>query len=158
VFLSPKIIGPEIASKGEFTLARDPLFFNNKVKGLVLKQDSQLSLEALLGLLNSRLLHYLHRLLAPPKGGGFFEVKTRTMGKLPIVYPSTVRDARFEKIRNLVIEMLRLYRNLYNAKTTHDKKFLQRQIDATDKQIDQLVYQLYGLTDNEIRIVEEATK
>jgi hypothetical protein len=34
----------------------------------------------------------------------------------------------------------------------------QREIDATDRQIDQLVYQLYGLTDDEIRIVEEATK
>ena len=33
----------------------------------------------------------------------------------------------------------------------------QRQIDATDKEIDRLVYELYGLTDEEIRIVEEAT-
>jgi hypothetical protein len=32
-----------------------------------------------------------------------------------------------------------------------------REIDATDRQIDQLVYQLYGLTDDEIRIVESAT-
>jgi len=39
----------------------------------------------------------------------------------------------------------------------HDKAALQRQIDATDPQIDQLVYELYGLTDEEIRIVEEAT-
>jgi len=30
--------------------------------------------------------------------------------------------------------------------------------EATDKQIDQLVYELYGLTNKEIRIVEEATK
>jgi hypothetical protein len=30
----------------------------------------------------------------------------------------------------------------------------QRQIDATDRQIDQLVYELYGLTEGEIRIVE----
>jgi len=29
---------------------------------------------------------------------------------------------------------------------------------ATDRQIDQLVYELYGLTDEEIRIVEEATR
>ena len=36
-------------------------------------------------------------------------------------------------------------------------KAIQRQIDATDKQIYQLVYELYGLTDEEIRIVEEAT-
>ncbi|MDI6448307.1 hypothetical protein [Anaerobaca lacustris] len=33
----------------------------------------------------------------------------------------------------------------------------QRQIDATDAEIDRLVYALYGLTDDEIRIVEEAT-
>jgi hypothetical protein len=33
---------------------------------------------------------------------------------------------------------------------------LQREIDATDRQIDQLVYQLYGLSEDEIRIVEEA--
>jgi type II restriction/modification system DNA methylase subunit YeeA len=32
-----------------------------------------------------------------------------------------------------------------------------REIDATDRQIDALVYQLYGLSDDEIRIVEDAT-
>jgi len=40
----------------------------------------------------------------------------------------------------------------------NSKSPIQRRIDATDKQIDQLVYALYGLTDEEIRIVEEATK
>ena len=34
---------------------------------------------------------------------------------------------------------------------------LQRQIEATDRQIDRLVYELYGLSDEEIAIVEEAT-
>ena len=32
---------------------------------------------------------------------------------------------------------------------------IQRQIDATDHQIDQLVYELYGLSSKEIRLVEE---
>ncbi len=31
---------------------------------------------------------------------------------------------------------------------------MQRQIDATDKQIDRLVYELYGLTEEEIGVVE----
>ena len=31
------------------------------------------------------------------------------------------------------------------------------EIETNDRQIDQLVYELYGLTDEEIRIVEEAT-
>jgi hypothetical protein len=34
---------------------------------------------------------------------------------------------------------------------------VQRHIDATERQIGNLVYELYGLTDDEIRIVEEAT-
>ena len=35
---------------------------------------------------------------------------------------------------------------------------IQRQIDVTDGQIDRLVYELYGLTADEIKIVEEATQ
>ena len=50
-----------------------------------------------------------------------------------------------------------MYKNLQAAKTDHEKSLIQRQIDATDKRIDQLVYELYGLTDTEIKIVEEAT-
>ena len=37
------------------------------------------------------------------------------------------------------------------------KTLLQRQIEATDREIDRLVYELYGLSDKEIAIVEEAT-
>ena len=39
-----------------------------------------------------------------------------------------------------------------------NKIAIQREIDAIDRQIDQLVYELYGLTDDEIRMVEEATQ
>lgn len=38
--------------------------------------------------------------------------------------------------------------------TPDEKTRLERQISTTDKQIDALVYELYGLTDEEIRIVE----
>ena len=38
---------------------------------------------------------------------------------------------------------------------SREKTAIQRQIDATDKRIDQLVYELYGLTDEEIKIVED---
>ena len=33
---------------------------------------------------------------------------------------------------------------------------LKTQIDQTDKEIDQMVYELYGLTEEEIKIVEES--
>ena len=47
---------------------------------------------------------------------------------------------------------------LQAVKTAHEKDFLQRQIDATDRQIDRLVYELYDLTDEEIKIVEEGSR
>lgn len=40
----------------------------------------------------------------------------------------------------------------------HDQTVLQSRIDVTDRQIDRLVYELYGLTEEEIRIVEEASR
>ena len=50
-----------------------------------------------------------------------------------------------------------MHKELTAGRTRQDKIVIQRQIDATDRQIDQLVYELYGLTDEEIAIVEEAT-
>jgi hypothetical protein len=44
------------------------------------------------------------------------------------------------------------------VKTDHEKTVVQRQIDATDRKIDELVYELYGLTEEEIKTVEESTK
>ena len=41
------------------------------------------------------------------------------------------------------------------ARTDHEQTNLKRQIDATDCRIDRLVYDLYDLTDEEIRIVRE---
>jgi len=56
---------------------------------------------------------------------------------------------------DLVAQMLALHQQLAAAKTPHDQTVLQNQIAATDRQIDRLVYELYGLTAAEIRIVEE---
>jgi len=39
---------------------------------------------------------------------------------------------------------------------SHEAELYQRQIDATDREIDRLVYELYGLTEEEIKIVEAA--
>jgi len=50
--------------------------------------------------------------------------------------------------------MLDLHKQLAAAKTPHGRTAIQRQIDATDRRIDELVYELYGLRDEEIAIVE----
>jgi hypothetical protein len=43
------------------------------------------------------------------------------------------------------------------AKNPNDKIQLEREIEATDRQINQLVYELYGLTEEEITVVEGTT-
>jgi len=45
-------------------------------------------------------------------------------------------------------------KQLQQAKTEGDKNYLNRKCETLDKQIDELVYQLYGLTEEEIKIVE----
>jgi hypothetical protein len=52
--------------------------------------------------------------------------------------------------------MIELNKQLAAAKIAHDKTVIDRQITATDHQIDQLVYELYGLTDEEVKIIEGA--
>ncbi len=52
--------------------------------------------------------------------------------------------------------MLDLNKQLADAREPQTKTILQRQIETTDRQIDRLVYKLYELTEEEIRIVEES--
>ncbi len=53
--------------------------------------------------------------------------------------------------------MLALHVRLPAAKTPHEAASLQSQIDATDARIDALVYNLHGLTPEEIAIVEHSS-
>jgi hypothetical protein len=59
---------------------------------------------------------------------------------------------------SLVEKMLSLHKQLPEACMPHGKTALERQIEATDGQIDALVYELYGLTEEEIGIVQKVSK
>jgi hypothetical protein len=58
----------------------------------------------------------------------------------------------------LVGRMLRLHKDLPKAKTPPERESIERAIAATDRQIDALVYELYGLTEEKIRSVEGAVR
>ncbi len=110
----------------------------------------------LLGLLNSRLaLFYFIQTCAALEGAG--EAYLRFFGQYLEGFPvleCTAHKVR-DKMEKLVEQMLSLHRRVASAKTPPDKNVLAGQIHATDRQIDRLVYQLYGLADDEIKIVEE---
>jgi len=157
----PKIFTPDIATCSSFSLDETgEIFFTGGVAGgygiLVLPEYSR---EYILGLLNSKLLDWLIKHTATQMRGGYFSYESRFIRNLPIrtVDLSDPTDkARHERMVTLVETMLDLHKPLATAKVSHEKTAIQRQIDATDKQIDQLVYELYDLTNEEIRIVEEA--
>jgi len=54
----------------------------------------------------------------------------------------------------LVEQMLRLHQQINQENVPNSKKIIQQQIKVTDKQINQLVYELYDLTDEIIAIIE----
>jgi hypothetical protein len=64
---------------------------------------------------------------------------------------------RHGKMIELAERMLDLHQQLPKAKTPHEQETLKRTIAATDNQIDALVYELYGLSEVEIRVVERTT-
>jgi len=54
----------------------------------------------------------------------------------------------------LVDNMLELQKKYHDARMDRDKELYERQIKVVDKQIDRLVNDLYGLTEEEIKVVE----
>lgn len=65
--------------------------------------------------------------------------------------------ARHDKMVELVKTMLELHKRLTKVKMFQSRDRLQRQTAATDQAIDQLVYELYDLTEEEIALAEDAT-
>jgi hypothetical protein len=67
---------------------------------------------------------------------------------------SQTEKAQHDKLVALVDNMLELQKKHHEAKMERDKELYERQIKVVDKQIDGLVYDLYGLTEEEMKVVE----
>jgi fido (protein-threonine AMPylation protein) len=157
-FDGPKIIFPDICKAPRFFLDRSGMYLANTAYCLGVDDPY------LLGILNSRLFWFAISNLSIPFGVRAGQYRYRLiyqyMEKVPIrVIDFTVKSekAQHDQMVALVERMLNLHKRLAAANTPADKDRLQRQIDATDQEIDRLVYDLYGLTEEEIKIVEAAS-
>ncbi|MFH1933795.1 MAG: N-6 DNA methylase [Pseudomonadota bacterium] len=123
-------------------------------------EATNFSMKYLLGLLNSRLLSFLYPYMSNKMvTRSFPRLSVGDLRKLPIRtidFSDPTDKARHDQMIDLVENMLTLHKKLTEAKAPQTKTVLQRQIETTDRQIDQLVYELYGLTEEEIKIVEES--
>jgi hypothetical protein len=143
----------EIFDKDEKIIVRqtsDKLIATIIQKGFVMRNNTHIllsdkpdyKLKYILALLNSKLFDFIYWTINPEKGEALAEVKAMHLDQLPIKLADyTIQD----QMETLVDHIL--------TKKTQDQS-----ADTTDieKQIDKLVYKLYDLTEDEIKIIENA--
>lgn len=146
---APKILIAEDALQISATLDLDKLIPQGGVYFAV-PTNTEHPIKFLLGLLNSGFLSYLYEALyaGMHMGGGYLRYRSKFLESLPI--PTEVSKSDANKIEAIVNKILAI---------TNDDDYLenlakQAKVREYEKQIDQLVYKLYGLTPEEIKIVE----
>ena len=146
---SPKILIAEDALQISATLDLEKYVPQGGVYFATTK-NKDLSIECLLGLLNSRLLSYLYESVyaGMHMGGGYLRYRSKFLDNLPL--PEKVDLSIMNEIGGLVDNILTI------AKDDNYSENSKKQAKACDykRQINNLVYKLYGLTKEEIDIIE----
>ena len=137
------------------TIVEPKTYFADSTNSITIILNSKYCLKYLLGLLNSTLFQWRFKLTSTNNNVGTNELNSMPFRQIDFSYPT--EKAQRDRLVNLVNQMLVLNKKLAEAKTPQDIEILERQIKATDKQIDHLVYKLYDLTVEEIKIVESET-
>ena len=126
----------------------------------IIPRSPQCDLHFILALLNSRLLNWFYQnVLNPEKGEALAQVKRGHLAELPVVALDLLKPdykTRHDEMVAKVEAMLEAKKQLAKAQTDKDKTYYDNKCAALDRQIDRLVYDLYGLTEDEIRIIEES--
>ncbi|NAS88656.1 hypothetical protein C4E24_02795 [ANME-1 cluster archaeon AG-394-G21] len=78
----------------------------------------------------------------------------KPLRQLNINFTNPEGIAPHDKLVALVDNMLELQKKHHETRMGRDKELYERQIKFVDAQIDRLVYDLYGLTEEEVKVVE----
>ncbi len=158
-----KLLTPSIANRASFTLdEKDNFYFvgsgggGGGGYGITLRSDCQLSYKYVLGLLNSKTLDFVLKKVSSTFRGGYYAYNRQYIDQLPIRiidFDNPADVAMHDKMVELVDEMLELHKRLPGLKG-EGRKIAERLIETVDDEIDALVYELYGLSEDEVRIVE----
>jgi type I restriction-modification system DNA methylase subunit len=115
--------------------------------------------EYLLGVLNSKLLSFYARKKYASTGmrGGYIELRVFEIIKLPIIIPlNNKEELKFEIVKHVDL-LLKLNEEIKDIKLQTKIDQVEQRIAHSEDRINQLVYALYELTEDEIKIVEEAS-
>ena len=143
-FEQPKLSSMEIcANHPNVTLNHEKLYHTTKAYSWVKKEDTKESYEYLLAIANSKLLWWFLKTTGDTLQGDARTFKTNYLNPFPL--PASVAQDIENDISDLVIKVM-------------EQKKLNEKTDTAEleSQIDQLIYQLYELTEEEIKIIENA--
>lgn len=125
---------------------------------LLPRQKAEEDIRYLLGILNSKLINFYHTNRYLDKSKMLFQKILIQNAKLfpirTIDFSNPSEKVMHDKLVAMVEKMLELQKKSHFVRLESDKKMYQTQIDVLDNQIDSLVYELYGLREKEIKIVE----
>lgn len=157
-----KIVVRETGSRIIATIDMKNRYILSSLYGIYAKSPAEpVSLFFLLGILNSKLAtFYLKKTALDLSRGAFTKMRTNQLARLPVYRfdPQNKQDVVLRKaVEDNARKIIKLCEEQNKARDTINGNLYRRQFEFYDKQIDHLIYQLYGLTDEEIRIVEEAT-
>ncbi len=148
-FKGKKIITLDNASKNSFALDTKSFVGSTTSYSIRLK-DNSIQYEYLLALLNSKLLNFYHKRKSVPQAGGFFRYQATFIKSLPV---KAILSENQSEIISLVNEILKL-----TSEQDYDPHNPPQEQRELEEQIDPIVYKLYGLTKEEIELVEKSTK
>ncbi len=151
-----KIMTPYFGDKTQMTIDFEGyLYHTTKVYSFIFNNNIKEHINYFLGILNSKLLWFYLKNSSTVFRGGWIVFATEFLKPFPIRLRNNSTDQDIhDKLVQLVDQMLESKKQLANAKTESEKEYLEKKCMAIDRQIDQLVYELYGLTEEEIKIVE----
>jgi adenine-specific DNA-methyltransferase len=156
----PKILLRQTADTIIATLDCHRVWFGRSIIAIV-KVSGEYSVEYLLGVINSTYLRYQYDRLAHETGRVFAQVKLSKLKQLhirTIDFSNAAEKALHDRMVMLVERMLELNRKKHPGKLAPSElDRLDREIAATDAQIDDLVYDLYAITPEERKIIEGTT-
>ncbi|MFT3870926.1 MAG: N-6 DNA methylase [Nibricoccus sp.] len=159
-FSGPRVLLRQLLSRKfrlQAVFANDEFLTNQSVQSIVLREKIP-STFALLGIVNSKLLSwYFCQINLVARRDDFPKTIIKQTRELPFPSFDTQSRKAHDQLVAHVERMLKLHEDLAAAKSPDAQTRLQREIAATDRAIDQLVYQLYDLTPEEIALVEAAT-
>ncbi|MFT3787804.1 MAG: Eco57I restriction-modification methylase domain-containing protein [Tepidisphaeraceae bacterium] len=142
-----KVLGTRLSG----TFFDEPAVIDQSLYVLVPRENRKVDLKIALALLVSSIGAWYFRTKYSIYDTLYPWYTTKQLAAFPMPCESCPR------LVTLVDAMLSLHKRLAAEKLPQKREQIEREIAATDRQIDQLVYQLYGLTDEEIAIVEAAT-